>query len=140
MKYVLGFLFSRDFQTVVLIRKNKPEWQAGLLNGIGGKIEDSDADAHAAMVREFKEETGVDTIEMKWRHYARMVGGNFCVECFAASGSIYSCETKEEEEIEFIEARDVSLHQTVENLTWLIALAQDHLSDNRPKFAEIQYP
>lgn len=40
-KYVLGFMFSTEDrgQKVALIKKLKPKWQAGLLNGIGGKIE-----------------------------------------------------------------------------------------------------
>ena len=36
-KYVVGFMFSPDKQFVALIRKNRPEWQAGKLNGIAGK-------------------------------------------------------------------------------------------------------
>ena len=57
-EYVLGFLFSEDKQRVALIKKNNPVWQRGLYNGIGGKIEDSET-PYEAMVREFKEETGV---------------------------------------------------------------------------------
>ena len=37
--YVLGFLFSPDCKRVALIIKNRPDWQAGFLNGIGGKID-----------------------------------------------------------------------------------------------------
>jgi hypothetical protein len=39
MEYVCGFMFANDFTEVALIRKNKPEWQRGKLNGIGGKVE-----------------------------------------------------------------------------------------------------
>ena len=41
------------------------EWQAGLLNGIGGKIEDGEAPIEA-LVREFAEETGVQTSAEEW--------------------------------------------------------------------------
>jgi hypothetical protein len=34
--YVVGFLFSPSGAEVVLIRKARPSWQSGLLNGIGG--------------------------------------------------------------------------------------------------------
>jgi len=55
-RYVLGFMFDRDYAEVALILKNRPAWQAGKWNGIGGKIE-GDETPHAAMVREFTEET-----------------------------------------------------------------------------------
>ena len=35
--YACGFLFSQDRTRVVLIRKRRPAWQAGKLNGVGGK-------------------------------------------------------------------------------------------------------
>lgn len=34
-KYVVGFAFDLTLTMVALIRKNRPEWQMGLLNGIG---------------------------------------------------------------------------------------------------------
>lgn len=55
-RYVLGFLFSEDGSRVLLIWKNRPAWQAGKLNGIGGKIEDGEQPLDA-MKREFVEET-----------------------------------------------------------------------------------
>lgn len=58
IEYVVGYLF--DFSNnVVLIRKTKPAWQAGKMNGIGGKVEPGE-NALQAMIREFKEETGAD--------------------------------------------------------------------------------
>ncbi len=55
--YVVAFLFNQDMNKVWLIRKQKPEWQKGCLNGIGGKIEEGET-AMAAMIRELKEESG----------------------------------------------------------------------------------
>src|SRR5690349_13991679 len=42
--YALGFLFDGTGR-VVLIRKRRPAWQAGLLNGVGGKVEPGEAPA-----------------------------------------------------------------------------------------------
>lgn len=56
-KYVVGFMFSEDSSKVALIRKNRPEWQKGLLNGIGGHCESSDKNNQDTMIREFEEET-----------------------------------------------------------------------------------
>jgi 8-oxo-dGTP diphosphatase len=58
---VLGLVFSEDLSKVVLIRKNRPKFLAGKLNGIGGHIEGGESH-RSAMEREFKEETGVRII------------------------------------------------------------------------------
>jgi 8-oxo-dGTP diphosphatase len=56
--YVAGFLFSEDESKVVLIEKNKPDFLKGLFNPVGGKKENNETSLEA-MIREFKEETGV---------------------------------------------------------------------------------
>lgn len=55
-RYVLGFMFDHEEKHVLLIWKNRPKWQAGKLNGIGGKIEAGETPLQA-MEREFTEET-----------------------------------------------------------------------------------
>lgn len=72
-EWVVGFLFDDEADLVVLIRKNRPEWQAGKLNGVGGKIEGDGVDretVHEAMEREFEEEAGVGGLE--WHHFASL--------------------------------------------------------------------
>ena len=65
--YVAGFLFARDngVPVVALVKKRKPDWQAGLWNGIGGKIEEGES-AKEAMQREFEEETKIRSFA--WEH------------------------------------------------------------------------
>jgi len=55
--YVMGFIFNETGDKVLLMRKNKPEWQAGRWNGIGGKIKEDEFSLEA-MRRECEEETG----------------------------------------------------------------------------------
>jgi 8-oxo-dGTP diphosphatase len=55
-EYVCGFCFIPNDGQVVLIRKNKPEWQAGKLNGVGGHVEPGETPLQA-MAREWFEET-----------------------------------------------------------------------------------
>ena len=54
-KYVLGFVVDEDGQSILLLRKNRPKFLAGRLNGVGGKVEDNENDVDA-MVRECLEE------------------------------------------------------------------------------------
>lgn len=84
-QYVLGFAFNPQLTEVVLIEKNKPDWQKGFLNGVGGKVEEGETDFEA-MVREFEEETGIRTEE--WKYFCRMVGDwrldmDWDVHCYA---------------------------------------------------------
>jgi len=70
-RYVLGFMFNEEITEVALIRKNRPVWQAGHLNGIGGHVEPGEA-PDIAMAREFLEETGAITSLGDWIKFAQM--------------------------------------------------------------------
>ena len=65
-RYVMGFLFDINDSPprVALIKKIEPHLFAGHWNGIGGKIESSESSLKA-MIREFKEETGVLILDWK---------------------------------------------------------------------------
>lgn len=62
MNYCLGFLTDATGTQVLLMEKRRPSWQAGRLNGIGGKVEEGE-DALGAMRRECQEETGLEVLE-----------------------------------------------------------------------------
>lgn len=57
--YTCSLLFGRNFSEVLLIHKKRPDWQSGLLNGIGGKIELTDININEAASREIQEESGL---------------------------------------------------------------------------------
>lgn len=59
--YVNGFLFAQNAAFVLLIEKQKPLWQRGLWNGIGGHIESGES-SWEAMNREFREEAGIERL------------------------------------------------------------------------------
>lgn len=69
-QYCLGFCFSFDDKEVALIRKAKPDWQKGKLNGVGGFVEEGET-PYLAMIREFEEETGY--LLKDWTHRGTMV-------------------------------------------------------------------
>jgi len=68
-KYVVGFLFSPKLDSVVLIKKNKPDWQRNKLNGVGGSVECGET-PYEAMVREFREEAGYQFTD--WEQFLAM--------------------------------------------------------------------
>lgn len=79
-RYVLGFCIDANLD-VLLIRKDRPEWQRGRLNGLGGHVEEGEAPSQA-MQREFREETDDffrrhDLPEPEWCCFARLLGSDY---------------------------------------------------------------
>lgn len=63
--YSLCFIFNEAKDLVWLIEKKRPQWQAGFLNGIGGKYE-NDENSLKCSTREVKEETGLNIDIDQW--------------------------------------------------------------------------
>jgi 8-oxo-dGTP diphosphatase len=76
MRYVNGFLINPRTTEVLFIQKNRPLFQKGKWNGIGGKIEPDEEPIHA-MVREFLEETDIVTQPEDWTHTVTLTGAEF---------------------------------------------------------------
>jgi len=124
-------MFDSSMSNVALIRKQKPAWQAGLLNGIGGKIESGETAAEA-MAREFKEEAGLDIPRNQWKKFCFMVGTNndgldFSVDCYFCKGDLSQLRSMEAEQIELVESALIATdgYKTIGNVPWLVALAVD---------------
>jgi len=66
MDYVLTFVFDYSYDHLVMIRKAKPDWQAGKLSVPGGHIEDGET-VHEAVLRTFQKETGLNLSSEIWR-------------------------------------------------------------------------
>src|SRR5436309_3669493 len=88
--YVCGFLFSPDRRRVLLIRKRRPAWQAGRLNGVGGKIEPGEGPGQA-MRREFREEAGLDVAD--WQPAVELTGSDWRGTFFRAFGDVDAART-----------------------------------------------
>jgi 8-oxo-dGTP diphosphatase len=139
-EYVAGFMFSYDLKTVALIKKNRPSWQAGKLNGIGGHVEPCESPVQA-MVREFEEETGLKTDEELWFKYARISeNGAFAVSFFVTQGFLGPLQSKTDEEVVVVKVSDLNAVDAIENIPWLVHLAIDNITDGRPEFCEVTYP
>lgn len=135
MKYSVGFLFSPDKTMVVLIKKNRPEWEKGLLNGVGGHIEENETPVEA-MTREFREETGVMIPCEEWKLLTTLEGKRSTKEeieefkvwfFYAISNQFYKVKTVTDEKVIMLQLDDLYWKPTVYNLKWLIPLALDSL-------------
>ena len=126
-RYVLGFAFDGAGKNVVLIRKNKPIWQAGKFNGVGGKIEKGET-ALRAMTREFNEETGVITDQHEWNLLGFMNGTDWeCVVFHLFRDEVVELvKTTTDEEVHtfpvFIAQSEIP---TISNVPWLIEAARN---------------
>lgn len=130
--YVLGFMLSPDHSQVLLIQKTKPEWQKGKLNGIGGRVEPSEQ-PFDAMVREFREETGLETTREQWTHFGHMTcPADIVVELFACVGDWTNAENTTDEILHEVPVAQASVHNIIPNLTTLLAAAEYALNQTEP--------
>jgi 8-oxo-dGTP diphosphatase len=118
---VVGFAFDSTYRRVLLLRKTKPEWQAGRFNGVGGKIESGESSV-SAMRREFREEVGLDIPKERWRHFCSLEGSDWRVEFFETTGQIGFAKAVEDEVPEVFSVSNLPW-ECIDNLHWLIPMA-----------------
>lgn len=123
MKYCLGFLFDPKLEQVVLIVKDHPEWQAGLLNGVGGKIADGESPLDA-MVREFEEEAGPRVPGDEWTWFATLRDDRDEVFCFTGASELaFATKTNEKETI-IRDPLPITGNGYIDNVPTLVELAR----------------
>ena len=115
-RFAMGYLFDGK-GNVALIRKNRPDWQKGRLNGIGGKIEKGEAPLQA-MVREFREEAGAAVM---WRQFAELTGDGYRLYCFTAKDKV-EITTMTDEEVGWYPVDDLPAN-VLANARFLIPMA-----------------
>ncbi len=142
MEYTLGFMFSKEGDKVLLIQKDRPKWQAGKLNGIGGKIDhflDSESDLRTTQVREFHEETTIGTAIEEWELFAIITGTEtedktgtevgstyniYCYRCF--SDKMFEAAQIESEIPTIISSFRTHEWNCLTNVNWLVPMALYH--------------
>ena len=121
-RFVVGFAFSKNCKFILLVKKNRPKWQAGCLNGIGGKIEKGEQPIET-MERETKEEANLD---IEWTHRAVMKGINNdgnkfeCHVFYAYTDDIRWFEQREDEMLIIIKTANLIKYKRITNLDYLI--------------------
>lgn len=127
---VVGFAFSDDLRTVLLIRKRRPASQAGKLNGVGGKLEPGESFIDA-MVREFHEESGIVTGPGDWTHFATLDAPRWKVAFFKAVLPLYSLvraangPVLTHERLELHGLVGLREQDTMRNLRWMVPFCLD---------------
>jgi len=120
-RYTLSFIFTPELDMVWLIKKVKPEWQKGLYNGIGGKIEEGENVLFSAK-REIKEESGTEIenlIRVGEINGLNMDGEKFCVTIFTAI-SDKRLETKTIEKVRLVHLSNLKYITVVDNVYTLL--------------------
>jgi 8-oxo-dGTP diphosphatase len=125
-KYTLCFLFDETLSYVLLVKKTKPDWQAGKLNAIGGKVEDGETFAECAC-REFREETGLNVRFTEQNLFAVIADERIEMHCFSQTTSLehlMQFETTTDEQILMLFINEqTGWPPCVHNLPWLTQMA-----------------
>lgn len=123
-KYVVGFAFNLTGSQLCLIRKIKPDWQQGKLNGVGGKIGDGESPRHA-MRREFSEETGYQ--HNAWDYVGVLKGCDYELYIFTAELPVLNLRQNlhsiTAEDLEFVDPKRLP-DDCIPNLHWIVPLCQ----------------
>lgn len=130
----VGFIFKPDLSEVLLLRKTHPDWQKGLLNGVGGHVNEEEL-ANAKWVeswcREVKEETGIVLIEDKVVRIGRItvISRGITVPTYAYR-MLGDEEPKQmtDEAIEWHDPYRLVDQKCIENLIFFVAFAKYKLS------------
>ena len=127
IRYVVGFPLLRDRTGVVLIRKNRPNWQAGKYNGIGGKVQHPETTT-AAMKREAVEEAGLPE-DLDWYQVGNLrdINRRWTLSFFAVlDDRIHGARTTTDEAVEFHPVTNVwTLPFVSSNVLVMLSLALD---------------
>ena len=137
-QYTVLFAFNSDKSKIALIKKNRPDWQKGFYNGIGGKVEENETFVQAA-TREFFEEAGI-VIDNEY-YFARVVCPNSIIYFFYAiltEEEFNQITSKTDEKIEKFTRREFNILQDlcIKPAYWLANIL---FTDDFVKFIEIDY-
>jgi 8-oxo-dGTP diphosphatase len=127
--YTAGGIFSKERNEILLIRKNRPDWQKGKFNFVGGKMEEGETPLQT-MRREAFEETTIKDDD--WKEIAVLEAKHFEVTFFA----IYNQDIKKikaltDEELYPMMIKDIYnpnyyfYNDIMKNLRVVISLALD---------------
>ncbi len=138
-KYTVGFIFNSTLDKVLLIHKNRPDWQAGKINGPRGKFEEGE-DGFDCIVREIREETSLETKKEDWVYTGNIFTDVMSVEFFAHihKGSVDDIKNMTDEPVEWFNVSALP-QNTINNIPWLVLISLDKLKHNEFENFSIKY-
>lgn len=138
-KYTLGFIFDQTLEKVLLIHKQKPEWQRGKINGVGGKYEQGET-APSCIRRETRGETRLDIKEKDWISVGTIYqsAGNVGVLATRYIGACSDATSADHEKVEWFEIASLP-DNVMTNVHWLIPLALEKLQSEELKSFSVYY-
>jgi len=130
--FTVGFIFTPDLTKVLLVHKTKPAWQAGMLNGIGGKQEEHES-MLTCILRETREESGLQTAN--WQHVGTL---SHKEKRIAVLTTTYAGDTADAKQCDYEQVEWFSLDKipdnTISDAKWLIVMAKEILQGNNVSF------
>lgn len=131
--YVLGLAFTPNKTAVALIEKRHgPACLIGKWNGVGGKVEPGESTIDA-MVREFKEETGVEIRKEMWDMFLTLrTNADEVIHVFRSFHvAVLKVLTTTDETVELVDRARLEAYPvehfprlvTPFNLSWIIPMA-----------------
>jgi len=140
-EYTLGFLFDNNLEKILLIKKNRPKWQKGFLNGIGGKFENNESKVEC-IHREFKEETNLDI--NTWDYIGIYEGSSYIVHIFFSTIDkqfLNLFESLTDEKVGIYEVNDIlnNNHNILPSAKIAILLILETLNENKINNFKINY-
>jgi len=121
------------------MHKNRPDWQMGKVNGVGGKIE-ANEESTDCIVREVQEETGVQTQVENWAYFGEIHGKKWRVDLYAmlyfeATDNFTSTT---DEKIEWFNINDLP-DNILDNLNWIIPMAINKIKNKEIMSCSVEY-
>lgn len=127
--YTVGFIFDQTFEHVLLMHKTKPAWQAGKINGLGGKIEPGE-DMYDCIVREIREESALETQKDQWVFVGNVSSDTVSLDVlgYVYEGNHNDAKTTEGEVVEWFPVASLP-ENVISNLTWIIPMTIDKIQN-----------
>jgi len=126
-KYTIGILFNESLTQVVMIYKNRPDWQKDNFNFPGGHIENGETSI-VCLIREFEEECAIKTTIDTWKYIGKITNNkNYYVDVFTAIHNPKEhgfVKTNTDEVVIWIDCNNIP-ENIVTNVSWLLPFAKD---------------
>ncbi len=132
LEYTLGFIFNADLHKVLLVHKQKPDWQSGHLNGIGGKLNQGESPVECISRETFEEsKLAIPLSAWKTSGVIQQSVGNVGIFCAIYRGNLSDAAQGDYEEVEWFDVEQLPKN-VLDNLRWIIPLALEVLQAEQP--------